>query len=177
MKGQQTVLHKLMFGNLGTAIWELLLSSNSGCQIDVHGNWEGFEVGSRQGKHPACSPQAACRPCNQHADDSILMQTIQSSCRPSNHHADHTTTMQSPCKLCNHHAIAMQSPCNHHAGPPQSPHAAEDTLQHRARHTQSNRATSLPKSSLVGFLGGCKTTPVDSVVDGWVHPAVHLINR
>ena len=115
MKGQQTVLHKLMFGNLGTAIWELLLSSNSGCQIDVHGNWEGFEVGSRQGKHPACSPQAACRPCNQHADDSILMQTIQSSCRPSNHHADHTTTMQSPCKLCNHHAIAMQSPCNHHA--------------------------------------------------------------
>ena len=138
MKGQQTVLHKLMFGNLGTAIWELLLSSNLGCQIDVHGNWEGFEVGSRQGKHPACSPQAACRPCNQHADDSILMQTIQSSCRPSNHHADHTTTMQSPCKLCNHHAITMQSPCNHHAltmQPPCNHHADHAiTMQSPCNH-------------------------------------------
>ena len=34
----------------------------------------------------------------------------------------------------------------------------------------------LPKGSLIGFLGGCKPTPVDAVVDGWIHPTVHFLN-
>ena len=95
----------------------------------------------------------------QHADHPTIMQTIQSSCH---HHADHAITMQSPC---NHHAFLLD------------PLMLQRTLSSTgACHTQSNRGTSSPKSSLIGFLGGCKTTAINSIVDGWVHPAVHLIN-
>ena len=34
----------------------------------------------------------------------------------------------------------------------------------------------LLKGSLIGFLGSCKATPVDAVVDGGVHPAAHVVN-
>lgn len=33
MKGQQTELHKLVFGSLGTAVWDLLLLSDFGIEM------------------------------------------------------------------------------------------------------------------------------------------------
>jgi len=134
MNGQQTVLHKLLSGKLGTAVCELLLSSDFGIEMTSVAIGGGLrrEAGRATIQHAV--------PLKQHADHAITMQS------PCNHHA---ITMQSPCNHhaitmqppCNPHAITMQSPCrpcNHHAGPAQSPHAAEDTLQHRACHTQNN---------------------------------------
>jgi len=139
MNGQQTVLHKLLSGKLGTAVCELLLSSDFGIEMTSVAIGGGLrrEAGRATIQHAVPLKQHADHaitmqsPCNHHA---ITMQspcnhhaiTMQSPCRPCNHHA---ITMQSPCNHhaitmqspCNHHAITMQSPCNHHAIPMQSP--------------------------------------------------------
>ena len=103
MNGQQTVLHKLLSGKLGTAVCELLLSSDFGIEMTSVAIGGGLrrEAGRATIQHAV--------PLKQHADHAITMQS------PCNHHA---ITMQSPC---NHHAITMQSPCKHHAIPMQSP--------------------------------------------------------
>ena len=97
MNGQQTVLHKLLSGKLGTAVCELLLSSDFGIEMTSVAIGGGLrrEAGRATIQHAV--------PLKQHADHAITMQS------PCNHHA---ITMQSPC---NHHATTMQSPCNHHA--------------------------------------------------------------
>ncbi len=149
--------------------------------------------------------QSSCRPHNHHADTGMTMQTMQPSCRPCNHHANHTIimqTMQSPCRpscrLCNHHAdytTMMQvllDPLMLQRTLSSTDHVMYKTkamvlqgthsLLHKSYSTSCRfgrgaRGASSPKSSLIGFLGGCKTTPINSIVDGWVHPAVHLIDH
>lgn len=54
--------------------------------------------------------------------------------------------------------------------------AAESNDGLRLLNMHACRHIHLPKGCLVGFLGGCKPTPVHTVVDGGVHPAVDFIN-